>query len=161
MNNRFDVVNPDGFLEHCRVAALIIGMMPINPHTKHHIRGAIREATLKVTKRKGGGKKSAAYMSKEALLVYKNEGYKTGKLVLEHSVPVSVLNSWILELKYPTYLDIANIVYQWTELALITKEEHNRLSEISLAMRMPDDWDNLDKFARYKKADIELVDTCL
>lgn len=60
---KFDVVDQEAFLWHCEVAALIIGSLPLNPHTKQHIRGAIREASLKVTKDKGVRIKRASHIS--------------------------------------------------------------------------------------------------
>ena len=39
---------------------------------------------------------------------------------------------------------------------LITKEEDNRLNQLKLRNKMPVDWDELNIFARYFKANIKL-----
>ena len=150
----FDVHSPDGFLGHCKVAALIINELGLNPHTKHHIRGAVREATLKVTKCKGTNKFSIATYASILALEKRTNGC-LDDLVLEHAVPVSLINEKVLGLSKPTELDIANIIYEWTVLTVITKQEHEALKNKGLPNRMPANWDNTDKFARYKFCDIE------
>lgn len=147
--------NHEGFIEHCKVAALIINEMGINPHTKHHIRGAIREASNKVTFEKGSGKDKAHFMSEGALSHMKSGN--TDNLVLEHGVPISIMNDFVLRLDNVTYTDIADIVKKYTVLAVITEEEDSRLSENKLTKTMPKGWDNMDKFARYDAVGIKLV----
>jgi hypothetical protein len=152
----FDVSSPDGFLGHCKVAALIINELPLNPHTKHHIRSAVREASLKVTKFKGTNKFSRATHA-SILALDKRSNKSSEDLILEHAVPVSLINEKVLELTKPTELDIANIIYEWTVLTVITKQEHDVLKNKGLPNRMPLNWDNIDKFARYKFCDIQFM----
>lgn len=137
--------DPEGFEQHCKVAALIIREMGINPHTKHHIRTAIREATHKVTDKKGSRKATAHFISESARQQMEN-GNKDN-LVLEHVIPVSYINELVLKLAKTRPLseqDIANIVLDWTCLALITEEEDSRLTKKAVP---PDIQTN--KFARY------------
>jgi len=166
------LIDEQGFIGHCKVAALIMGNMEINPHTKHHIRGAVREASNKLTIVKGSGKDKAHYMSKN---VQKQlEAGNLEGLVLEHGVPVSVMNESVLKLMEKTDLEnktheeiaktiekwrkeIAEIIHNWTVLSVITKEEHDKLSNEGLNKKMPDNWDGINKFARYEKVKIELV----
>jgi len=149
------LIEKNGFIGHCKVAALIMGNMEINPHTKHHIRGAVREASNKLTTSKGSGKDKAHYMSKN-IQKQLNAGKLDG-LVLEHGVPVSFMNDRVLKLKNKTHEEIAKIIRKWTVLSVITKKEHDKLKDKGLYKKMPDDWDGINKFARYEKVKIELV----
>lgn len=152
---KFDLVNQEAFLWHCEVAALIIGCLPINPHTKHHIRGAIREASLKVTKNKGTGIKRASHVS--ILAQEKLETMASRGLILEHAIPISLINDKILAISKPTKFDIAEIVYEWTILAVITKKEHEMLRINGFNDKMPTNWDGVDKFARYEACKIQVT----
>jgi hypothetical protein len=150
-----EFVNEEGFWWHCEVAALIINELGINPHTKHHIRAAIREASNKVTDQKGGGKNIAPLISKSVhSRILQNQ---TMGFVLEHSVPVSYLNQLVLNLSVVTKEKVGNIIHKWTTLSVITEEEHQKLSALKLSKTMPTDWDGVNKLARYEKAGIELV----
>ncbi len=144
-----------GLDEHCMVAALIISEMGLNPHTKHHIRSAVREATLKVTPKKGSSKDKATLMS-ESALKQMLEGNKD-KLVLEHVVPVSFINKLVLAEGMPAWQRIREIIIEWTLLSVITKNEEQMLKTLKLNQSMPSEWDGVDKYARYKVAGIELV----
>jgi len=152
----FNVIDSKGFLSHCEVAALIIANLPINPHTKHHIRGAIREASLKVTNNKGRGT-TASYISVSARETIDGLATPDG-LVLEHVVPVSLINEKVLSLEKPTKFQVAEVVYEWTVLATVTREQHQLLRARGLNDRMPSGWDGVDKFARYKTCSIQLVE---
>ena len=151
-----EFTNEDGFWKHCEVAALIINELGINPHTKHHIRGAVREASKKVTNQKGSGKNIAPFISK-AVNSYISKNQNPG-FILEHSVPVSYLNQLVLELPVVTKETIGEIIHKWTALSVITEEEHEKLGSLKLSKSMPSDWDGFNKFARYEKAGIELID---
>jgi len=168
------IIDKKGFDEHCKVAVLIMATMEINPHTKHHIRGAVREASNKLTTVKGSGKDKAEFMSEN--VQRQLEAGEPNGLVLEHGVPVSVMNSFVLELSEKTDLknktheeraniiekwhkEIAGIIEEWTVLSVITKKEHDTLRKEGLNQKMPDKWDGINKLARYhhKKVKIELV----
>jgi len=152
-----NITDPDGLKEHCKVAALIISKMGINAHTKYHIRGAIREATLKVTLNKGSGKHKATLMSVSALEQMKC-GNKSG-LILEHVVPISVINQLILDLDEPNADMIQNIVVDWSLLSVITNNEDLLLKKAGLSKSMPNDWDGADKYARYKEVGIQVIES--
>ncbi|HIG58332.1 MAG TPA: hypothetical protein EYQ21_02875 [Flavobacteriales bacterium] len=145
-----------GFYDHCDVARLLLTSKDLTSHLKHHIRGAVREATNKVTDLKGSGKNIASSISKDA---YERilSGITTD-LVLEHGVPVSYMNKLVLELTDVTTENIAYIIAKWTTTSVITKEEDKRLNELKLYKTMPEDWDGENKFARYEAAGIELID---
>ena len=150
-----EVIDPIGLREHCKVASLILEKMDLNPHTKHHIRSAIREATLKVTTNKGSSKDKATMMSISALEQMKS-GDKS-KLILEHVVPVSEINKRVLSLGSPNANKIQEIVVEWSILCVITEDEDELLKNEKITKSMPNDWDGIDKYARYKKVGIELV----
>lgn len=137
--------SPCGFEKHCKVAALIINELGIDPHTKHHIRAAIREATHKVTEKKGDRKSTAHFISTGAIESLENNEYTN--LVLEHVVPVSYINELVLDFAKKNQgkinnCDVERIVLEWTCLALITKKEDGILTKKSLP-------DPKDKFSRY------------
>ncbi len=146
----------EGFITHCKVVELIIHEMEINPHTKHHIRTAVREASNKITTQKGSNKDKAEYISKKA-----REQIQQGSLeglIFEHGVPVSHLNSLILKRgKSITWEEIADIIYKGTVLSVVTKTENENLKKLKLSKKMPEEWDGKDKFARYTKSGIEIV----
>lgn len=153
---KFDVHDPCGFLWHCSVASLILLNLEVNAHTKHHVRGCVREASLKVTKQPGKGKEKAEWVSKSALSQL--EAGNKDQLVLEHAVPVSYINDLVLKLNNKSPENIAEVIYKWTVLCVITVEEHNNLLKNGLGKAMPKNWNESesDKFARYKfkEADI-------
>jgi len=152
----FDINDKFGFWEHCKVTELILNEMEVNPHTKHHIRASIREATKKVSKIKGCAKSRAEYMSIDSLNKLK-EGAVEG-FVLEHGVPVSILYKMIIDLEDRTAANIADLIYSWTVLSVVTIPEHERLRELGLTKSMPENWDGNDKFARYNAAGIVLTE---
>lgn len=147
----------EGFWAHCAVANLLLSHCDINPHTKHHIRGAVREASKKVTPIAGKGKDIAPTISAKAYEQIKR-GHLTG-LVLEHAVPISFMNALVLEQKgCSTTESIAQIILEWTALSVITLGEHDKLANLKLSKTMPEGWDRKDKYARYLMAGIEVLD---
>lgn len=144
----FDVANQEAFLAHCEVASLIRRSLPLNPHTKHHIRSAIREASLKVTTKAGTGINRASHISDLARTKLNTK--TAGEVVIEHVVPVSFMNEKVLAMDKATTLQIAEFIYTWTVLAAITREEHDLLRVKGLHDKMPEGWDGCDRFARYK-----------
>lgn len=157
MKNIEGLYDSEGFMMHCAVASCLLENFDLNPHTKHHIRGAVREATKKVTPISGKGKDIGSTISVGAYEKIVN-GELTG-LVLEHAIPVSYINELVLKIKgYSTPEKIADIVLTWTVLTVITVEEHEKLSSLKLGKSMPADWDGNSKYARYNKAGIEVLD---
>ena len=145
----------EGFMEHCKVASLIIKEMGLNSHTNHHIRGAIREASNKVTPLAGNdNKKRAKNMSVEAEKQMINGNFSG--LVADHSVPVSHINSLIIKLDKPSPDDIATVILKWSSLTVITKEEDKILKEKKLTQSMPHKWNGKDDLARYRLVGIEI-----
>lgn len=87
----------EGFKDHCNVLYILLNSIEeLNPAFKHHIRSAVREASNKIGGRQGNKNKNIAhYMSENARKQMIN-GVFVG-LVGEHIIPVSLINSKIIE----------------------------------------------------------------
>ncbi|QNP59636.1 hypothetical protein [Paenacidovorax monticola] len=121
--------NEDGLIWHCRVAALLLQKLPRNPHTKHHVRGAIREASVSIRGKHRRLPEGVEFFSATARDMLAR-GEISG-LVREHVVPVSIINEKVIALVKPTEKDIIEIVRNWTIMAAITQEEHDLLRQKS------------------------------
>ena len=78
---------------------------------------------------------------------------KSVEIELAH-LPASVLEQFRA---HPRALMVARIVDELTLHAWVTKPEHIKLKDSGLGARMPADWTSEnDKFARYKKCEIEV-----
>jgi len=148
------------FYEHCKVVELLINSLgpKFNPATKHHIRGAIREASYAVHSNinnqfiKGKNKGKA---------LWKSKNLKHGeKSIVEHVVPVSIIIEKVMECyakhKKISVAEIENVIKEWSFLALISMDDDKKLRYSRLTKTMPEDWDGKNKFARYEEAGIEL-----
>lgn len=77
--------------------------------------------------------------------------------ILEHVVPTVVLSSWLLDNRQQLSLDDIKVVLARCPVAVITKDEDNKLRIAGLARRMPrDDFNCMsdDPFLRYRAANI-------
>lgn len=88
------IAEPEYFMWHCEVAALVLGSLPGNPATKHHVRSALRQATLAATGRSG-----IAYASHGAKAAKDARGEDWGRcgLVREHVVPVGQIHDQVMK----------------------------------------------------------------
>lgn len=146
----------EGFQRHCQVAALVWREFGLDPHTRHHISDAIREASNKVSTVRGSDDKARApYMSVAA--GQQMESGDFASLKFDHAVPIGFINEKVLALSEPSAESIQAIVLEWTLLSVITEEEHERLAQAGLAEKMPDDWDRKNLEARYSAVGIKLV----
>ena len=155
--SEFETSSNELFFTSCKVIEFLINSLGINKSTNHYIRNAVRLASLNAAGKTFTGKHMARWISPKAIEV-QNRGPKSGELILEHSIPVNVIVESVHKLRAPTYLDIANVIYSMSALAVITKDEDRQISQIKLGRSMPKDWDGNDKFIRYKIAGIELVE---
>jgi len=145
----------EGFWRHCEVAALIFRELGKDPHTNHHIRAAIREASYKVRSVPGReGKSGAKWMSKDA--ESKMISGDCSALIADHVVPISVITEMIYKAESHDKKSIGEIVREWSIFAVITKQEHEKLRLSKLYHRMPPEWNHNNKFARYEAVGIEL-----
>lgn len=152
-----DVHNPEYFMKHCEIVALLVARDDRDhPSVKHHIRSAVREASNHVGFGPGNAKQSAKYMSRAA-----KESLESGdrtNLVAEHIVPVSVLNERVLNIENPTKEKIAKFLYKYGIRAVITKKEDKHLDLLGLNKKMPETAKDDQLFARYDYAGIDLVE---
>ncbi|HEY9189262.1 MAG TPA: hypothetical protein VIM88_00170 [Sulfurovum sp.] len=132
------------------------------PSLKQVIRCLIREAINHATDLPGHDNKLGASMvSEEALeLIKKHHGDNKalkGLLVGEHLVPISVVNKLVLKnLPLDHQHELEKILKTFTNRAVITKKEHDKLNYNGLNKNMPEDWDGKNEKARYEKVDIAL-----
>jgi hypothetical protein len=85
-------------------------------------------------------------------------------VVKEHVVPINVIKSELQKLTPSCTLnDIKMVLDEFLIFATITKEEDNRLSKLGFKQKMPKAYYDMsdilynDKFSRYKKAGIEIL----
>jgi hypothetical protein len=74
---------------------------------------------------------------------------------VEHAIPQKQLIKMIAA----TDLDPAKVWHVLTTYLVtyyVTKKEHDRLKDLGLQSKMPDDWDGVDPLARYRKAGIDV-----
>jgi hypothetical protein len=144
---------PEYFQKHCEIVSMLVSRGDKH-HTavKHHIRAAIREASNHICFSAGSPKHSAQYMSLAAKKALKIDSKV--KLIMEHVVPVSILNEKIFALESPTSQAIEQVLLNTVIRAVITPEEDASLKNLKLSKSLPD-INNL--FSRYEKAEISLV----
>lgn len=156
--SNFKTVNDGVFFTSCKIIAFILNELAVDKSTKGYLRDSIRMASVKAAGKKDYGKHMAKLISKDALAVEKR-GPKPRELILEHSIPVKVIVSTVCKLPKPTtYLEVADVIFNMSALAVITKQEDSIISSLKLGSTMPEDWDGNDKLIRYKLAGIELVE---
>lgn len=85
---------PDYFHWHCEVAALVMNTLPGNAATKHHIRNALRLATMAAS-----GLDGIAYASEKALSIKaaSAKGWRDAELIKEHVVPISEIYDQVIQ----------------------------------------------------------------
>lgn len=156
---KWQIHNPQYFRKHCEIVEYLLDRDDRDhPSVKHHIRAAIREASNHVGFSPGSAKDSARYISKEAISSM-NSGQCTG-LIAEHVVPVSVINSLIINNGASTTDEIADILSTYAIRAVITDDEDNKLKSLGLTKSMPLPISEETIMSRYEKAGIDLEDNC-
>ena len=146
----------EGLKVHCRVASKMIKDFKLTPHSNHHIRSAIREATKKVDNLKTLNRRKAHYISKEAFKVIK--GKKPDKLISEHTIPVSYIVDVVKQMSDPTTANIRDLVTELTIITIITESENSDIHK-DFVKKMPEGWSRGDNvFDRYKGTNIEVME---
>ncbi|MEP1151774.1 MAG: hypothetical protein ABJH08_08615 [Balneola sp.] len=141
----------------CEVAVHIRLNLPENAATKFAIRTVLREAINKSKKNYKGNKnrKNCFYISQYAQEVLdKNEQIK---LIADHAIPVSLALRGFEKIVDLQTDSVIKLVSKYSTMALITRIEDARLRELGLVKNMPENWDGVDIFARYKVAGIKIV----
>jgi hypothetical protein len=130
-----------------RVAAMD---MPVAGYAK-----TPREAIYFVwTRRLGSKARSAKYRSKAAV------GLKWGRreIVYDHAIPYHYELKALMDLTELTAEKVRPVLEKYEVCAIITADEHARLTAAGLQRKMPDDWDKIDPLARYKAVGIQIVE---
>jgi hypothetical protein len=149
----------DYFEKFCEIASLLLERSDIeNSAVKSVIRFTLREAINHATDLPGhDNKKGAELVSKKAM----------GKifcgdfdgLVGEHIVPVSVVSQRIKEQLPLTKSELASELKRFSQKAVITKEEDQKLKAAGLLKTMPSDWDGSNPLDRYNAVGIKVLNT--
>lgn len=104
---------------------------------------------------------SADYISNNALLQIQHGN--NANLVYEHMVPKQkyIQMPCITQTKAGclTYEYVYNLLSKYWYIAIITRDEDNKLNKLNLRQNMPNNWDFTDIFARYVNANIQLIST--
>lgn len=75
---------------------------------------------------------------------------------VEHAVPQMYIVNLLMDMPSPTSDKVRELLKRLFVVRLVTRQEHAALNSSGLRSRMPDDWDTLDVFARYRKVGIEI-----
>jgi hypothetical protein len=138
--------------EAVRYCQRVKGMsMPPNCYTK-----ALREPIFYLWDRRFGGDKDRFAQFRSRNSVGLSRGI--GELLFDHAVPFSYLQRELLELSEVTPASVEAVLRRHGTFVLITKDEDALLTSQRLKSQMPNDWDGVDKLARYKAAGIEIID---
>jgi len=97
------------------------------------------------------------FWSRKAIAQHKELG-TVKDLRHEHIVPRSIINKKLLEMDAPTADIIFDLLEAYCIAIVVTLDEDKCLNKLGLRSKMPDDWDEIDPWARHKKARIEVVD---
>lgn len=87
-------------------------------------------------------------------------GLSFGKreVIYDHAIPFRGLQKELLQLDPVTPEAVFEILSKYETIVLITAEDERRLRRVGLSSKMPDGWDGKDALARYKAAEIEVID---
>ncbi|QDS98398.1 hypothetical protein [Adhaeretor mobilis] len=76
------------------------------------------------------------------------------EFIHEHAVPKSVIIKMLFDLKNPTPEKVEDILSSFCVGVVVTREEDRTLNQNGLRLKMPEDWDGDDRWARYQKVGI-------
>lgn len=174
------------FYRHCDIAARLLTEVPANVVTHSHTLAAVQKATLCWTGRKGIVQASERALEErlgartwrkgfvrehvipvsvvhrkviDALSAGSGDDLKGGWQLINddmaaHGVASSAIKSH--QMHHRT-IEVARAVREWTELAWVTKHDHDALRLAKLVKSMPADWDLRERQARYRQCGITLV----
>jgi hypothetical protein len=86
-----------------------------------------------------------------------NKDNPARSVIVDHSVPFSVIERKLRELDDPTTAAIEAVLMRHYAFGVITYAQNQDLNRAKLTSRMPDDWDGVDSYARYHKVGIRNV----
>ena len=121
---------------------------------RHGTKFAVLDQIIWVWSEFDGKHDGCRFWSNEAL----QSGSKRAGLIHEHLVPRNIIRSKIFALEMPDMHSIKCILEGTCIGVVVTKTEDDRLREFKLNKAMPDGWDGKDVWARYRKANIPVMD---
>ena len=62
----------------------------------------------------------------------------------------------LMDMPSPTTEKVRELLKRLFVVRLVTRQEHAALNSSGLRSKMPEEWDTLDVFARYKRVGIEI-----
>jgi hypothetical protein len=110
---------------------------------------------------------SISWISPEAMEVIErpelfNKNDPARSVIVDHSVPFSVVERKLRELDDPTTAAIEAVLRRHYAVGVITYAQNQDLNRAKLTSCMPDDWDEVDPYWRYRKVGIRNVkDSCV
>ncbi|HEV1994608.1 MAG TPA: hypothetical protein VGR03_09775 [Candidatus Acidoferrum sp.] len=109
---------------------------------------ALREAVFFLWERQKGSKLHCAEFRSKAAAGLR---FGKGRLVYDHAIPFNYLQNELLHLPegFPTDL-LRDTLNKFCRVALITRQENDRLQAAAYQSKIPGDWDGIDHLARYK-----------
>lgn len=75
---------------------------------------------------------------------------------VEHAVPQMHIVNLLMDMPSPTTEKVRELLKRLFVVRLVTRQEHAALNSSGLRSKMPEEWDTLDVFARYKRVGIEI-----
>ena len=93
-------------------------------------------------------------LEKDSVLVSEAVNKKPGKVIHEHTFPFRLLRDKLMSLEEVDFLSVSNILNKFHVVAKITSEEDQKLKRNGLNLKMPEDWDKKNPFARYEAVGI-------
>ena len=108
-----------------------------------------------------GNNKPTKFSKKRIRSLMATKENNNKNLRYDHPVPLRVVCEILFSLDKINEKNIKFILEKFIKNGgvLITKDEDNKLTKMGLKSSMPENWNGEDIFARYKKADIEIVHT--
>lgn len=132
---------------YCRKVAAM--GMPASCYSK-----ALREPIHFLWDRIGTKHQSARYATEEALATERG----VGLIVFDHAIPFRYQLEELISISELTPDAVRSALVKFGVAVLITKEQDRLLTSLGLQRNMPNGWDGVDPLARYKAAEIPLID---
>lgn len=76
-------------------------------------------------------------------------------LDVEHVVPQMEIVNMLMDMKSLDKKSVESVLKTYFHVLLVTKDEHRKLNASGLRSKMPNDWDGVNVWARYRAVGIE------
>ena len=78
------------------------------------------------------------------------------KSIHEHTIPFKIIRDKLLNLDEVTFESVSDTLDRFHVVSVISCEEDQYLKNAGLNLKMPEDWDGINQFARYESVGIVL-----